>query len=1135
MGIKQFHIRVLGTSILASWSWDSLGDQLRFEPIVSPPRFPSVPAITGIARVGATLTLIDGVVTNGTITGRRLLRDNVAISFTGTTYVPQPEDLNAVLVYENTAEGLGGEKTVISAPVLIGPAGISLDVAGVGSAGVTSGFLALPEVSAYTATAGRFRRSPAGFVRCAANEERLCFDNAGLFTGQYLQGADTYHSAPWDDVGAPHTSSDPAYLTTSAGGTIAYAGAHSDADLFGTTGKGVVITQTGTVNGFFTASAIPLTGLIAGDLMRFECIVAISGAAGAGEVTLGTSANGTNIHTWQHDASGNITGFTEAWTTRRAGFHDLGTINGKRWFYLWVDALATNTNNATVRIGFGSGAAQAGKKYHVCELMARKNPATPPAAVPVCAAAKTFAVDTLDTGFVDAGYVMTGLAMARSQMTAGAIVPPSINVGVPYEPLETRIEIIAGVELADRSGILPNANQVFYGRPWRAAGTTRTLFFGPGWLARDWYRATTNDDNCLNLNVRSVFQAREDKIALLGNMTTSNARITGALSVDGVGLVCGGDTRTKYMEQSDVLAGTGASFFFQAFGNVSVTNCLVIGSTLWPTRARHLIQQDDDTSDSAGAKCVFAGELALQSSGGALSLQGTRSHNLARSVVSGFAAATALSLNTTDNCATRFWMDQLFVGQGTYSSWSASRMFGALTTARTDMFFCQSERPIRISTDSGETWTDLPPSFDLKAMPHGFLGEHVGTYNFDTAVFTATPDPAKALRVRYWGFDSVASPAVQKPGFQWLGSQMDMGTFTKLPNAGDVFRVKNGTQWIDVTYQGGWWTGSGYTRNTGAQIDNSVNNSAAISNDFIQVNRQLATMNGSNVFDGCVMVGPKGAYFITGDPGLPSNGSALDNFFVTNSFVMSDGSNAMRWDHSLTNPADLTVSNFLIIEARSKFTYVDGTGISLSFGGAGARNVLTIGSNVTGITSSQGGSALLGAQNGATYVNAGAVRTILCGRRNAYNTWTTPDAKVAQYLPSANFDAFEGRAVLPTYADLWDFNLTAFADTDAGFGVRSVITAAKGTHARWNDKIADIKAKFHKVPDLVVTIPNSTAVGTNLGAATGQIDRIEGGDHERRFEIIGGQLQVRRALTGLNAVYMLRTTTGQLLIVDVTP
>ncbi|HEY6965062.1 MAG TPA: hypothetical protein VI407_07580, partial [Erythrobacter sp.] len=398
------------------------------------------------------------------------------------------------------------------------------------SAASALGFRTLPAVTGYTATPGRFRRAATGFVRCAANEERLCFNANGSFRGQYLQGADTYLSAPWDDTAAPHTSSDPAFLTTSTGGTIAYAGAHTEADIFGTAGKGAVITQTATAGGFHAANNIAVTGLAAGDLMRFHAILSITGATGAGEVTLGTSTNSTNIHVFQHDASGNIVGQTESWNSRRAGFFDMGTINGKRWWYLWVDAVASTTANAIFRIGFGSSGAQAGKKYHICELMGQRNPATAPAAVPVCAVNKVFAADTLATGLTNVGYVMNGLALARSQTATGAIFPPSVNIGVPYEPLETRIDIVRSAETGDRAGILPNPNQLLYGRPWRSPAN-HSLTFGPGWFVRDWYKGSGAGEAATNVIVRSVFQAREDMHAILGNMETSPTYLLGSLDI----------------------------------------------------------------------------------------------------------------------------------------------------------------------------------------------------------------------------------------------------------------------------------------------------------------------------------------------------------------------------------------------------------------------------------------------------------------------------------------------------------------------------------------------------------------------------------------------------------------------------
>lgn len=36
MGMKQFQLRVLGTSMLCSWGWDSIGDAISFAPGLSP-------------------------------------------------------------------------------------------------------------------------------------------------------------------------------------------------------------------------------------------------------------------------------------------------------------------------------------------------------------------------------------------------------------------------------------------------------------------------------------------------------------------------------------------------------------------------------------------------------------------------------------------------------------------------------------------------------------------------------------------------------------------------------------------------------------------------------------------------------------------------------------------------------------------------------------------------------------------------------------------------------------------------------------------------------------------------------------------------------------------------------------------
>ncbi len=163
--------------------------------------------------------------------------------------------------------------------------------------------------------------------------------------------------------------------------------------------------------------------MAAGDVLRHQAIVAIPTAVAASQIGLRGSGNRAFNFDFEHDAEGNITGFIETWKSYRAGYHDMGTINGKRWWYLWADRIAgAASTEQAVGINVRSLTADCtGRRVHVCELMVQKNPLTPPAAVPVCAIAKTFAADTLYTPYAGVGYSCQGLAMARSQMPGGRI------------------------------------------------------------------------------------------------------------------------------------------------------------------------------------------------------------------------------------------------------------------------------------------------------------------------------------------------------------------------------------------------------------------------------------------------------------------------------------------------------------------------------------------------------------------------------------------------------------------------------------------------------------------------------------------------------------------------------------------
>lgn len=1008
---------------------------------------------------------------------------------------------------------------------LLGAAGLpALALTGLGSAGVTQGFTALPSVTGYTATAGRFRRAPAGFVRCAANEERLCYNSDGTFRGQYLQGADTYFSAPWDDSSATHGSGDPAFLTGDSGDRIRYAGEHTESDIFGGTGGGVVI-RSEAQNQIHTASNIPATAVVAGDTIRYHMIVSISGATSAGIVQIRGSNPGFGLD-FPHDASGNITA-PENWGIYRTGAHDMGVINGKRWWYLWVDRRATGTANASIGFGTGNIPAQSGKSYHICEMMVQKNPATAPAAVPVCAESKTFAADTLTTDLTGTGYVCAGLAMARSQMTNGAIAAPSVNIGVPYEPLETRIALSPSAETADRTGIMPNVNQHQYFSPWLNPANLN-LFYGPGFFSSGWINARLAGFNAVNVTVRSVFQATDRLRAVLGNASTSQTVITGALDIDGVVFHPSGDKRTVMFEQASIPDING-TYYLAAGAGVAVTNCLVMGAPVALSRAAYSAQADE-----TDALRVYIGELYLLTrTGGTISVAGTRTHNLARTQIQSDQRTSTFTLNTNDFCATQFWMDALYIGRGTLTSWTGDRMFTAYTTAQQEMGIYQSERPVRVSFDSGATWADLAStSLTKETLPHGLLGEYIGTYNFDTDTFTSGTDSAKTMRVRYWDFGSLAFDVFDKFGFQYYASQMDRGDHTRFPDDGDVFRLKSGDLWIDVTYQNGKWTDSStYVRST---TGNPAAGIAGISNDHVQINRTDVIMTASNLSRNCFFMGPKGGYFLTGSPSGAAQ-SNLDNFTVENFLMICEGTNGLRWDHAGVANAECLVKDAVFIEARQKFNFADGSAQVLSIGAAGAGNILNL-DNVTILNSGTSGAAVL-LQDGATAPALATEVTRIPGRaRRNYNEYDPlPEgSKFPLYLPAANYSIAQGTAIFPAYEDIWDFRMTAFAQTDSGVPLNAIIAAAQGTHQRWEPVISAIKAKYHVPPELTATIVNSAAVGTVAGAVSSTALVTSEGDAALGFfEIVGGNLRTARALTGVDQVFVLRGNAGETFVVDV--
>ncbi|MFB0612089.1 hypothetical protein [Aurantiacibacter poecillastricola] len=999
------------------------------------------------------------------------------------------------------------------------PSDSEISLSGLMQAGPATGFTAEFGVDAYSATEGRYRLAPTGFAVCGPDEERLCYDADGTFRGQYLQGADTYYSAPWHDPSAPHNSSASAYLTKSSGSdTIAYAGSHAAKDIFGGTGGGVRLTQASTANSFFTAPNVKAAGVSAGDIVRYHAIVCIENATGAGAIRLRGAGALAFAFEFHHDADGHITGLTENWTTYRAGFHDMGPINGKRWFYLWLDRAANKAGDYQVGIGFED--LQQGRTLHVCELMIQRNPATAPAAVPVCAASKTFAADTLHTSYAGIGYSCLGLAMSRSQVARGKITAPSVPVGVPYEPLETRIVLHETSENADRTGILHNVNEALYNRPWRTP-VDFEVYYGPSYFPDGWLTQSSNVDACTNATISPVFQARRDLRPILGRHGTSRTYLAGTLRTDGCIFLGVGDPVTEYWQQTDIRSfSTSTSFPLGAGSGILARNCLAIGGTLHTTRARHEIQQDEDPANR-----VYTGEFIPELGGdGSIDLSGTRFHCMARLGISAVDAAIAVALDLSGTCFDYFWSDPIYYSRGTFDAPRLSDRFHGRITLFPGMSMWQSRKQIEVDTGGG--YIDFSDSgLALRDLPHGYLAKHVGTYDFDTETLDPAPDPNKAVRIRYYA--CAAGVNTSRPGYEWQSDQIDYGTHHAHPDQGDVFEVDDGKGTrVRFYYDSGYYS-SGPTwnvdpnpalLNTGTHADNE------------QVNRQSVTLTNATI-ENLVFLNRGQGLFHTGDPGLPANGSDIYGNTINGVVAVLDGvANAHRFDHSRTANATETLFNAVFVQAYSDYRYSNGNSIYMSFGAAGPNNTLQLGSNVWIATSHADGT---GDTGGGTTV--GTVNFIELPRIFNFDEYDSPLVADARLDDLLDPDAIHASGQAKPVADPWSFTFAPTAAAVLGFDPNAVLTVARGSHAEWDDVIADIVAAYLREPDHHAEIASTTEIGTTVftGVSATRFHAQYGGNGQGLFAIADGELRVASELTGEDRIFVLRGDNDETFVVDV--
>lgn len=997
----------------------------------------------------------------------------------------------------------------------------SIELAGIGSAGPGQGFTSVDQVHSYTATAGRYRldRANDGFVICAANEERLCYAADGTFRGQYLQGADTYYSAPWHDVAAPHTSSDYAYFAKSnANDTVTYAGSHTEADIFGGTGGGALLTLGASGGGHFTANNVKTSSAVSGDTIRVHAIVAISSATIAGTLRLRTSTFTT--FGFAHNSNGEITGYTEAWNNYRAGYHDLGSINGKRWYYLWYDLRASATGQIAPAIDF-SGTLDVGKKLHVCEMMIQINPATAPAAVPVCSNGPiTFAADTLKTYLVGVGYACEGLSLARSQVSGGDIYPPALPIGTPYEPLETQIALFTSAEAADRAGILPNANDTYYLRPWKTP-TNFTAYLGNGYWPRNWLPQASANDAAANVVIAPVFQARRDLRPILGPHATSSTYVTGTLTVDGCVFLAAGDRVTSYWEQASIRTNNSGTFWLAARSGVNAQDCLVMGATLHSTRARWQLQDDA----SVGAQ-VYVGEFNLVTSAASATINanGSRFERLGRFAIDGGVRTNAVALDISDTAFDYIWSDGVYLTRGTFNAMARSRRFHGRSSAYVSLTLWQSRKEIEVDTGSGFGGF-AASGLALSDLPHGYLAEYVGSYDFGTSTFTPGTNAAKKFRIRYWEGGSITSPVVSRSGYQWHAGQIEYDDHSRHPDQGDVYEVNDGTTKVRVYVDYGYYS-SGPTWNvtttpavlqTGTHVDNFQ----------VNINEVILT---NSTESGCVLLNQGQGMF--GNSGGGATASQMNgNRTTLQVSILQAVSNAHTFASSTVLTHSDTLDTSVFIQAADKYRFTNGSAVTMWIRSEGTNNTLVIGDNTWIATGHATG--LLATGGGAI---TGSVGYIGLPAISAYNTFTprTPGAvELTDLLDAADIDATSGYA-LPV-ADPWNFT---FADTAAaalGFNPNAVLDVARGNHQEWDDFIAELVAVYHREPDHYAALAASTAVGTVVasGITAAAFHPRYGGNQNEYFEIDGTDLKVAKALTGLNRIFVLRGDNDETFVIDV--
>ncbi|WP_086733781.1 hypothetical protein [Erythrobacter colymbi] len=994
-----------------------------------------------------------------------------------------------------------------------------------------------PRVMIYQSGANRWRRTASGYAIALANEERRCFGNDGSYLGNALERGDTYWAPPLNNKTAYAGTADLRRfdITNLGTDTRLYPGQHTEADILGGTGAGMLITQGNSTNAFGTFNNVNVP-VLAGQLFSIEYGLTIEGGA-AGQVAPRSSGGRSFSFTFNHDATGEITGYTENWGTFKADFSNGEIINGKRRVTLHV--LTTATANGNVQPGFGWPGANAGRKITVDWVKVRVAPVAPMSTFPVygtlASAQVVLADDVILTGLgAGFGYIFQDVGLSRSVMPSGQITVPAILMGGSLSPIERKIRVVRSPTTTDRAGPNHTGREDFHFRPWQSPAN-HTVFAGPGAFPNQigW---NTSGSTATNLSITPVFRERAPDLApMLRKVVTSQTYVLGALDLSASTLHAASHDKVLYWQQTDIPNDSAtATHWVVASTNVNLADTLVLGCRVEDTRARDFAQEDEEREHNQ-----YMGELLVTSqSGGTIDFSRFRADSLARISPRTGATATAATVICDDSYQRHVFSDNWFWTQGTLSVSFRRVVQGPGTAPQCDLY--QSRRPILVNLLDGNGWQTLAAAGKTAAnLPCGRRAKHLGTYDFGTDTETRAPEFGETCIVRYWDFPS-SSGITSRTDRQWNASQVARGGVTRFPRAGDVFvlsgkdRVTGQTMQVKITADLGFYNGS----NVWTTSANPALMQTGTHADHFQVNRTLTDFT-LTAFEDVFMFGSGQGPFLTGDPALGASGSIIRSATIRRLFGALSTSNAVRSDWSRPPTCTLTLRQSAFVQIANPYRYSDGSQVRPNVGAAGPNNVLDVDATVV-ISGDNAGIGGVSVTAGATLV--GSLTFVPCSAVSAFTTVTDPTAKpqIRDLVHSEYIDPVSRLVKLPD--DFRDFRVTSLLEEMVGWAVNDTFKTLCDYHRQRSDRFVKEWERLF-IDDAtrnvrVIKVPNTTPVGTVLvtGLRGSDWHWFWGAGRNGWVSIDNqGRAVLARALTGLNRMLSpMMTTAEEVLIFDVT-